>query len=55
MRPGHAGLQRFFRVGDRAFCLYCVTRMPDGVTVGRASLDVLNQVLASIRIDSNNA
>lgn len=43
--PGQSGAQRFFHVGDRAFCLYVVL----GAHARRAaSVDAVNEVLAGL-------
>ena len=48
MRPGFAGLQRFFHHGDRAFCLYVVV----GDDPSRSGLcREVNRVLATVEID----
>jgi hypothetical protein len=45
--PGHSGCQRFFRVGDRAFCLYVVV----GSHLFRHGLvRQANAVLATLRL-----
>lgn len=44
---GHAGAQRFFSVGGRAFCLYAVIGDVDRVP---ARLPVVNQVLSGLAV-----
>jgi hypothetical protein len=45
--PGQAGVQRFFSVGDRPFCLYVVVGPASGV---RTALSQLNNALLSLAV-----
>lgn len=47
-QAGQVGLQRFFRVGDRAFCLYVVLGHR---VAGLRKLPVVNQLLRTMEID----
>jgi hypothetical protein len=47
-RPGQVGLQRFFAVSGRPFCLYVV--LSGGREVRRRQLGVLDRVLNSLKI-----
>ena len=46
--PGQAGAQRFFHVGNRAFCLYCVL---GNYNLRNVLVPELNQVLGTLTID----
>ena len=53
-RPGQAGFQHFFTVGERPFCLYAVIRSnhQSGAAAARHPLEVLDRVLRSLAFDS---
>ncbi|MGY6500670.1 MAG: hypothetical protein ACXIVQ_07270 [Acidimicrobiales bacterium] len=46
--PGHSGCQRFFHVGDRAFCLYVVL---GNHNARHTMVDRVNTILDGLRID----
>lgn len=48
-RPGQAGMQHFFTVSGRPFCLYVV--LAGGRSARRRQLSHLDHVLSSLRID----
>lgn len=48
-RPGQVGMQHFFTVSLRPFCLYVVLAAPRSVRARR--LAVLDQVLATLRVE----